>query len=186
MASEPVAGEEHTFVLQNETALIPELVGALRREIAHVELCDADELMRVGVALEEALSNAMHHGNLEVGSDVRDTDLGRYYALIEERARTEPYCARRVNVTVRLSADEFVCVVRDEGAGFDPSTLKDPADPAHRECLSGRGLMLIRAFMDEVRYNDAGNEVTMVKRRSAPPERDGLVADGAQRVDMGG
>ena len=54
--------------------------------------------------------------------------------------------------------------IRDEGPGFDPSTLPDPTDPANLERVSGRGLLLIHAFMDEVRHNPTGNEITMVKR----------------------
>jgi anti-sigma regulatory factor (Ser/Thr protein kinase) len=54
-------------------------------------------------------------------------------------------------------------VVRDEGPGFDPARIPDPTDPDNLERLTGRGILLMRTFMDEIRYNDAGNEVTMVK-----------------------
>ena len=66
---------------------------------------------------------------------------------------------------------EAVLTVRDEGAGFDPGTLPDPTDPANLGRSCGRGLFLIRSFMDEVRHNAAGNEITLVKRRTAesPP-----------------
>jgi anti-sigma regulatory factor (Ser/Thr protein kinase) len=55
--------------------------------------------------------------------------------------------------------------VRDEGRGFDPATLPDPLDPAQLETTTGRGLLLIRTFMDEVSFNATGNEITIVKRR---------------------
>ena len=58
--------------------------------------------------------------------------------------------------------------VRDEGPGFDPSKLPDPTDPANLEKISGRGLLLMRTFMDEVRFNATGNEVTMVKTNPSP------------------
>ncbi|HEY1379785.1 MAG TPA: ATP-binding protein [Gemmataceae bacterium] len=54
--------------------------------------------------------------------------------------------------------------MRDEGPGFDPATLPDPLDPANLERASGRGLLLIRTFMTEVRHNDRGNEITLVLR----------------------
>jgi len=69
------------------------------------------------------------------------------------------------NVHARLSRSEAVYVIRDEGPGFDP----DPTDPAHLEMPSGRGLLLIRAFMDEVIHNPTGNQVTLIKRRQASP-----------------
>jgi anti-sigma regulatory factor (Ser/Thr protein kinase) len=57
--------------------------------------------------------------------------------------------------------------MRDEGPGFDPKELPDPTDPENLLKLSGRGILLMRTFMDDVKFNDRGNEVTMVKRRSA-------------------
>ena len=59
-------------------------------------------------------------------------------------------------------------VVRDEGPGFDPATLPDPTDPAQLERTTGRGLLLIRAYMDEVAFNGAGNQITLTKRRTPP------------------
>ena len=58
-------------------------------------------------------------------------------------------------------------VVRDEGPGFDPSALPDPLDPANMENASGRGLLLIRTFMTEVRHSERGNEITMIRRAEA-------------------
>src|SRR5262249_4847370 len=119
------------------------------------------------VALREALINAIHHGNLEVGSDVRERNEKEYQALVEERRRQEPYMDRRVHVMAKQTRAEVVFVIRDEGAGFDPKTLPDPTDPTNMERISGRGLLLIRTFMDEVEHNDRGNQITMVKRCEA-------------------
>ena len=57
-------------------------------------------------------------------------------------------------------------MIRDEGPGFDPDGLPDPTDPENLTKASGRGVLLIRTFMDEVRFNDTGNEITMIKRCS--------------------
>ena len=56
-------------------------------------------------------------------------------------------------------------MIRDEGKGFRPETLPDPTAPQNLERRTGRGLFLIRTFMDEVRHNAVGNEITLVKRR---------------------
>ena len=72
---------------------------------------------------------------------------------------------RRIHVLVTLSPSEARFVIRDEGPGFDPESVPDPTDPANLERESGRGLLLMRTFMDEVRFNQAGNEVTLIKRR---------------------
>ena len=61
-------------------------------------------------------------------------------------------------------------VIRDEGPGFDASSLPDPTDPANLEKRSGRGLLLIRAFMSDVRHNDRGNEVMLTYRLQKRPD----------------
>ncbi len=124
--------------------------------------------MPVSTALDEALVNAMIHGNLEVSSKLRDADDGKpYREQIRERRGLAPYRERRVFVQLTTTRDEACFVIRDEGPGFDPTGIPDPCDPANIEKVSGRGLLLIHTFMDDVRHNDRGNEITMIKRRKA-------------------
>ena len=160
------------FEIENDPTLIPPLLSYLQEFVASVNLRDESERTRVGMALEEALLNAMYHGNLEITSDLREQDEGRaYFDLAEARREREPYRSRRVRVSAEATPREAVYVIRDEGPGFDPASLPDPTDPANLEKISGRGLLLIRTFMDDVSFNDTGNEVTMVKRGPAdPPE----------------
>ena len=80
---------------------------------------------------------------------------------------SSPYRERRVRVCERLDPDAVTYVIRDEGKGFDLSTVPDPTNPDNLLKASGRGLMLIKTFMDEVTFNGVGNEITMVKRRAA-------------------
>ncbi len=158
---------ESHFVLENDPALIPPLVGHLEDNLARLSLCEQGGLVLLGVALHEALSNAIFHGNLEVSSTMREKEEVAYYRLAEERRKSKPWGDRRVYVTARLSRVEAVFVVRDEGPGFDPSGLPDPTDPANLERVSGRGLLLIHTFMDRVEHNETGNQITMTKRRYA-------------------
>lgn len=162
-------GLEASFVLPNDAALVPPMVDFLQDHIARMRLCDETGRIRVGIALEEALLNALYHGNLEVTSDeLREASADLLAApgegLVDQRRREAPYCDRRLRVTARISPDRAEFVIRDEGPGFDPATVPDPTDPANLERISGRGLVLMRTFMDEVRFNDRGNEVTMIKR----------------------
>ena len=157
-----ISTESH-FILENDASLIPSLIGHLENNLKRMRLCDENGLIRVAVALREALINAILHGNLEIDSEERDKDEKQYHALIAERREQEPYQDRRVHVYAKESRREAVYVIRDEGPGFDPSTLADPTDPANLEKTSGRGLLLIRTFMDEVHHNQSGNEITMVK-----------------------
>jgi CheY-like chemotaxis protein/anti-sigma regulatory factor (Ser/Thr protein kinase) len=155
------------FVLDCSLKWMMPLVSHIQEEMADRGIGDESSLIQMGVALNEALTNAAHHGNLEIESAVREQGMDAYFALVEERRAQEPYRSRTVHVRVDFRADEAVIVVRDEGKGFDPSRVPDPRDPANLARPHGRGLMLIRTFMDEARHNATGNEITMVKRRAA-------------------
>ena len=153
------------FVLENDPSLAPPLIALLEEQAERLRICDRHDLMRVGVALHEALLNAIHHGNLELSSELRqEGDEKDYRDLAAVRRQQPPYRDRRVRVTAQLSRNEAVYVIEDAGPGFDVSALPDPADPANVGRIGGRGLTLIRTFMDEVEHNERGNRITMRKR----------------------
>jgi len=153
------------FELTNDLALIASLVTYLRQGVIQMRLCDEPDQFRVAVALEEALLNAYYHGNLEVSSNLREEDHGAFVALSEVRRKMEPYSQRRIYVHATMSPQKAMFVVRDEGPGFDPRMLPDPTDPLNLARPCGRGVLLMKAFMDTVTFNERGNEVTMVKER---------------------
>jgi anti-sigma regulatory factor (Ser/Thr protein kinase) len=68
-------------------------------------------------------------------------------------------------VTARLSATEGVFVVQDAGRGFDIAKVPDPTDPHNLALVCGRGILLMRSFMTELRFSEGGTKVTMVKRK---------------------
>jgi CheY-like chemotaxis protein len=158
---------ENYYELDNDTELVPILVGQLQQVLARMKICDEMDRIRAGVALQEALINAIQHGNLEVPSTLREQSEQSFQELIRVRREQAPYLQRRVHVLVRATPSEALFLIRDEGPGFDPATLPDPTDPANIERPCGRGLLLIRTFMDEVRHNALGNTITLVKRRQS-------------------
>ena len=113
-----------------------------RRIIEAVEREHFDEnaVFAIKLALEEALTNAVKHGNA---------------------------CDPNKKVTVRFAVNQerAVIIVRDEGSGFEPSQVPDPTRPDRLRVPNGRGIMLLRAYMDEIDYRDQGRELYMVKRR---------------------
>ena len=96
---------------------------------------------------------------------------------IDQRRVQAPYRDRRIHVHVAITPRDARFVIRDEGPGFKPGDVPDPTDPENLERESGRGLLLMRSFMDEVSYNEQGNEVTLVKKpvnvAAEPLEGDG-------------
>jgi CheY-like chemotaxis protein len=161
-----LACQELRFVLENDTSLIPPLVSFLEDAITKVQMAEASSMILLGVALHEALTNSIFHGNLDLSSALKEENEREFYRLVEERKKTEPYASRRVYVTVSLTPGEAIFVVRDDGNGFDPAILPDPTDPSNLERVSGRGLLLIQTFMDRVEHNPRGNEITMLKFRA--------------------
>lgn len=153
------------FLLENDTELIPPLITYLECYLQKLEICDRTGLIQVNVAWREALVNAIEHGNLEASSSLCEKDPKAYNSLIRDRRNQAPYKDRRVRVMARMGRDQATLIVTDQGPGFDPSVLPDPTDPRNLENIRGRGILLIRTFMDEVFFNKFGNEITMIKRR---------------------
>lgn len=157
--------QETHYRLNNDVALVAPLVGHMEHQLERMRLCEPSGLVLIGVALHEALTNAILHGNLGLSSELRETNEKEYYRLAVERRTQSPWSDRRVHVGVTMTDQEAVFVIGDEGEGFDPELLPDPTDPANLERVSGRGLLLIQTFMDRVEHNERGNRITMVKRR---------------------
>ncbi len=99
------------------------------------------DVFAVHLAMEEALVNAIKHGN-----------------------RRDP--AKMVEVVCRLAKDRVQIQITDEGVGFDPESVPDPTDEENLEVPSGRGLMLMRCYMTSVVFNPQGNQVSMEKVRN--------------------
>lgn len=154
------------FTLENDPALVPMLVSHLQEHTARLNLCDESQRLRIGIALEEALLNGLYHGNMELSSDLRRGGDDAFRRQFRERKDAAEFRNRRLYVCANLGCSQATFVIRDDGPGFDPSALGDPFDPANLEKESGRGLLLIRTFMDCVRHNPKGNEITLIKRKS--------------------
>ena len=154
------------FVLGYEPGGPQALISYLQDGLSRLNFCDQSTLLRLATAVTEAITNAIDHGNLELDSKLRDSEDNAYRRLGDERAKQPPYCDRRVRVTATLTPSEARFVIRDEGPRFDSSALPDPTNPENLLKPSGRGIMLMGTFLDEVKYNDRGNEVTLIKRRA--------------------
>ena len=122
------------------------------------------------MALEEALNNAFYHGNLELSSKLKEDGSSRFIELAAEREVLSPWRDRSVQVTELVSAFGLWLTIQDSGNGFNVQAVVDRCNDPETMFASGRGLMLMRAFADELFYNREGNEVTLV-----------LYADGEDR-----
>ena len=157
------APKQVAFVLENDSSLIGPTIEHLQENLP--SWSDRDR-WQFAMAMDEALVNAMHHGNLEVDSNLRlSENESDYYDQIRSRKNQSPFCHRRVRVEAEFSEDHICVQISDDGRGFDPQSIADPTDEANLHKVSGRGLFLIRAFMDQVAHNLTGNQITMTKIR---------------------
>lgn len=159
------------FKLENDIGLVTPLIGFLQDQLQSLQLCDDTLLTRIGIALHESLTNAIYHGNLELDSELRQEDENIFYEMADLRRCQEPYCRRQVSVEATANRDEIRYIIRDEGPGFDTTQVKDPTTEDNLFRMSGRGLLLIRSFMDEVTHNARGNEITLAKSLRTTPAR---------------
>ncbi len=123
-------------------------IPSLPREMTHAENAILPVLENMGygeraifavkLALEEAIINAIKHGN-----ELDDT--------------------KKVQISFAIDENQVVISVKDEGEGFNPEAVPDPTTEEGLLATSGRGLALVRAYMDEIRFNETGNELTMIK-----------------------
>jgi serine/threonine-protein kinase RsbW len=121
-----------------------EVAEEITRRVAGTAGFDEDEQQRIELAVHESMINAIWHGNHNDSSKI-------------------------VWLQFRIHPDRLEIRIRDQGNGFDPDHIPDPRNDENLLNVSGRGIFLIRAFMDEFRVEHArgrGTEVTMVKRLS--------------------
>jgi serine/threonine-protein kinase RsbW len=120
-----------------EMAAVIDRVAAAMAEAGYPE----PDVFGMRLALEEAVVNAVKHGH-----------------------RGDP--TREVLVRYRVTPEQAVAEVEDQGAGFDPAAVPDPLAPENLEKSSGRGLLLMRAYTTSCVFNERGNRVTLCKHRS--------------------
>lgn len=163
---------EYTYALPNSPELLDTFVNMIQQVIEGMEFTDHTGKYRVGVAVREALFNAMLRGNLEISFEqipVFGHELaGEQLELYQQRRSAEPYAGRKVHVRARIGDDEARFEIGDEGPGFDHAAAMEKASVGSATAATGepgRGLVLMRTLMDGVTFNDAGNQVTLVKKR---------------------
>ena len=131
--------EEFEVLIPSQTSAgqaVQERILLRLNELAYSER----DLFGVRLALEEALVNAIKHGN-----------------------RMDP--GKKVRIGCRIGPELVYIEIQDEGPGFKPEDIPDPTMEENLERPCGRGIMLMRAFMTRIEYNDSGNCVRLEKRR---------------------
>lgn len=122
----------------SDITLVPILEAVVSRIASDLRF-DKDTVEQIAISVIEAGMNAIKHGNKY---DVKKT----------------------VHCHFRIDPETYTIIIRDEGPGFDPNRIADPLSEQGLLKDSGRGLFMIRAYMDDVYYNENGTQITMMKK----------------------
>jgi serine/threonine-protein kinase RsbW len=133
-------GQPRERVIASDLAAARNLQCEIEQALTAVQFAEA-EIFAIRMAVEEALVNAIKHGNQ------MDPD-------------------KRVKVVYKVHPDRFDVRITDQGPGFDPCDVPDPTAPENLERPCGRGLLLIRYYMTDVSFDDRGSTIAMFKVRN--------------------
>lgn len=128
------------FVIPSDLSAARQLQCEIEQALQSVQFTEA-EVFAIKMAVEEALVNAIKHGN--------QNDPGK-----------------KVKVVYHVHPERFEVRITDQGPGFDPNDVPDPTAPENLERPCGRGLLLIRYYMTEVTFDDRGSTIAMYKLRN--------------------
>ena len=157
--------ESADYIFENNPNQINGLAQFLCRSLIKLNL--TSEVQSLQVSLIEAISNAIYHGNLEIPPDLKKTKSTRSFEtfrkIVQARMNEAPFDNRKIAIAYKLDEEKVIYVIKDEGPGFDYKSLPSPTNPENFLKPNGRGLFMIRAFCEEVSWNESGNEITLVK-----------------------
>jgi CheY-like chemotaxis protein len=150
------------FELPNDPTLIEPLIDMVKQVAVSQGFASQNNRVQMAMALEHAVQNAMVRGNLELTHDEMPVlEIG----AIRKRAAEQPYADRQVYFRSLVTPEQAEFTVRDAGPGYDFASQPEVSNPESFKDGAGRGMVLVKSFMDEVKFNDSGNEITMIKRR---------------------
>lgn len=141
--SPPAGPDSGELDLLHDRSQIDAAVKRILEQLAAMGYSDSSRFA-VRLAIEEGISNAFRHGHRELPASTP------------------------IHLSYSAKPDQLRVVITDRGPGFDPSAVPDPTLEQNLEVPSGRGLMLMRAYMTQVSFNPVGNQVTLVYRKPPP------------------
>ncbi|MBF0169930.1 MAG: ATP-binding protein [Nitrospinae bacterium] len=161
--------EERSFTFPSAEESLGPAVDLLTENLTRAGICSQVESRLVAMALAEGLTNALYHGNLEIDPRLKlEEDHDRFATLVRERMADPRFARRKLTVRSVLTPEEAVFYIRDDGPGFAGRRSLEETRCPERDRHKGRGLYLLSSIMDDLMFNDTGNEIRMVKRATRP------------------
>jgi anti-sigma regulatory factor (Ser/Thr protein kinase) len=168
-----VAAEHTRLLIPSKPEWIAPTVEYLKQKAILCGACQESRARKLTVALHEALTNAVVHGNLELSSDLKEREDAPFAEVMAQRAADPRYGERVVDVEMDYDGQRCRWAVTDQGRGFDVEQVlrQSEDDPEALLRPSGRGILMMRAFLDEVRFESGGRRVLLTLYRTSGEEK---------------
>jgi anti-sigma regulatory factor (Ser/Thr protein kinase) len=170
-----IEADSTSFSIPSQLEWVGKTSERLTRRAQDCGVCDETRAGKMNIALHEAITNAIVHGNLGVPSDLKEQSADVFAKAVAEKAGNPQLAARRVKIIFDFDGCECHITVTDEGSGFDflswLKALDDSETEEPSELCSGRGILMMRALADQVQFSDGGRTVRMTWRAPSWAER---------------
>jgi anti-sigma regulatory factor (Ser/Thr protein kinase) len=171
--SAQVVAERTHLVIPSRPEWIEPTIEYLRQKAVLSGACHERRSGKLMVTLHEAITNAVVHGNLEVSSDLKEQGDDVFAAALAERAANPIFTQRKIDIVIDFDGDVCRWIITDEGPGFDVDQvltrcLSDDPDISLR---SGRGILMMTSFLDDVRFALGGRRVILTLTRASGAEK---------------
>ncbi|PJZ55840.1 ATP-binding response regulator [Leptospira barantonii] len=171
ISSQELIGKNHFQLTQfkQQFSIKPSLknlnqyVNLVMRSISLIPGIHTDDLLAIKLALYELLGNSIEHGSAGINYENKSKLLSSEVNYFDHVDRICDALNESVQLEIGFENQKVYVSLKDHGAGFDPSKVPDPVTDPTASHLSGRGIFLVRMNVDELVYNDIGNEVRFSK-----------------------
>jgi CheY-like chemotaxis protein len=163
-----LVNERRHFLFRSDELDVPSLVRHLTDRLVPMGFASTSNLDVISMAFHEALVNSLEHGNFELDSSLKSDLFAQedlYTKLRDERMADPEYSGRLIEIRLAMDTERFEVEISDEGKGFDASRISPMSGDSDMAPHCGRGLPLIMLVMDEVHFNEKGNQIRLVLRR---------------------
>jgi CheY-like chemotaxis protein len=156
-----------TYSIPSQTKNIKSLIPALQNHYQLLCALNRQQIHRMASCLFEAVNNAIVYGNLGLNPRLKTESLEKFWEKVKEKEALPEMFDKKVTIKGTFSASMLKFEVEDCGPGFNYKIIPAMTDPS-AAVPGGRGLFIVRAFMDEVSWNEKGNCITMIKYLEQP------------------
>ena len=152
------------YILKNSIGEVAGLIKEICGEIS--EVIDEANVNLFAAALYEVAINAIEHGNLGISYETKKEWIEKniYHEKLAELLKTETAKNTFVEISLEVENGYITLIVKDEGEGFKPQKAIEKIKQEDFMRNSGRGMMMMKSYFDEIKYNETGNSITLLKK----------------------